>query len=110
MGIHFVNANLVNDGMIDPNHPEAMIYEQQPNNTLALVGVEYIVFQAQWKAEHHTTPPTLFGQTFTFVPKPNRFGIDAFYALHAWAWKANPTGDFKDWNPKVLCPGAEGHV
>jgi hypothetical protein len=109
MGIHFVNGDLVNDGAIDQRRPEAVIYEQQPNNKLALVGVEYVVFKAAWDAKH-SGPPSLFGHTFSLVPSPNRYGLDPFYALHAWAWKANPTGSFADWNPRVLCLGAEGHV
>jgi len=24
-------------------------------------------------------------------------------------WKDNPTGVNEDWNPRVLCPGTEGH-
>jgi hypothetical protein len=52
----------------------------------------------------------LFGQPFNLVPSPNRYGLDAFYELHAWAWEDNPSGAHADWNPKVLCPGAEGHA
>jgi hypothetical protein len=44
------------------------------------------------------------------VDAPNRDGIPAFYELHVWAWKANPTGAHQDWNPKVLCPATEGHT
>jgi hypothetical protein len=36
---------------------------------------------------------------------PNRFGLDAFYSLHAWMWKPNPAGTFAMWNPRVSCPG-----
>ena len=32
-----------------------------------------------------------------------RFGLPAFYELHVWAWKANPSGTFADWNPTVSC-------
>jgi hypothetical protein len=108
MGIHFVNGALAGDTTIDPAKPEALIYEVEPNGQLSLVGVEYIVFQQAWDAMHNE-PPSLFGQPFMLVPSPNRYGIPAFYELHAWAWKANPTGPFKDWNPKVLCLGTEGH-
>lgn len=108
MGIHFVNGPLAGDTTLEPTTPEALTYEVQPNGRLALVGVEYIVFQQSWDAEHGQ-PPSLFGQEFMLVPSPNRFGIPAFYALHAWAWKANPTGAFKEWNPRVLCLGTEGH-
>lgn len=108
MGIHFVNGTLAGDTTIDPAKPEALIYEVEPNGQLSLVGVEYIVFQQAWDALHDQ-PPSLFGQSFMLVPSPNRYGIPAFYELHAWAWKGNPTGPFKDWNPKVLCLGTEGH-
>ena len=108
MGIHFVNGTLAGDTTIDPAKPEALIYEVEPNGQLSLVGVEYIVFQQAWDALHNR-PPSLFDQPFMLVPSPNRYGIPAFYELHAWAWKANPTGPFKDWNPKVLCLGTEGH-
>ena len=108
MGIHFVNGTLAGDTTIDPAKPEALIYEVEPNGQLSLVGVEYIVFQQTWDALHNQ-PPSLFGQPFMLVPSPNRYGIPAFYELHAWAWKANPTGLFKDWNPKVLCLGTEGY-
>jgi hypothetical protein len=108
MGIHFVNGTLAGDTVIDRAKPEALTYELQPNGELGLVGVEYVVFQEAWDAQHDQ-PPSLFGQPFVLVPSANRYGIPAFYALHAWAWKTNPTGPYKDWNPKVLCLGAEGH-
>ena len=84
------------------------MYEVAPNGQLRLVGVEYVVFQEAWDAEHDELP-TLFGQPFNVVEEPNRYGIPAFYELHAWAWKTNPTGAHEDWNPTVLCPNAEGH-
>jgi hypothetical protein len=109
MGIHFVNGGLAGDTALEPTTPEALIYEVKPNGQLALVGVEYVVFQEAWDAQNDR-PPSLFGQTFTLEPSPNRFGLPAFYELHAWTAKPNPTGSFKDWNPAVLCPGTEGHV
>jgi hypothetical protein len=109
MGMHFVNATLVGDTVIDIDQPEALMYEMRPNGTQQLVGVEYIVFQEAWDAAN-TEPPQLFDQPLNLVATPNRYGIPAFYELHAWAWKANPNGDHQDWNPKVLCPNTEGHT
>ena len=109
MGIHFVNGALVGDGVIDPAAPEALMYEVGQYGRLDLIGVEYVIFQADWDATN-ATPPALFGQTFNLVTEPNRYGIPAFYELHAWAWKTNPAGAHTDWNPKVLCPGTEGHT
>ncbi len=36
-------------------------------------------------------------------PDGNRFGLPAFYSLHAWIWKHNPSGTFEPWNPQVQC-------
>src|SRR5690242_19523308 len=49
MGVHFVNGNLVGDGKIDVNKPEALIYEWK-NGAYQLVGVEYVVFAKDWDA------------------------------------------------------------
>jgi hypothetical protein len=46
----------------------------------------------------------LFGSKFMLIPAGNRFGLPAFYALHAWVWKHNPSGTFAQWNPQVHCP------
>lgn len=109
MGIHFVNAALVGDPVIDVTKPEALMYEVRGNGSLALIGVEYVVFQEAWDAAN-AAPPVLFGEEFHLIEEPNRYGIPAFYERHAWAWKDNPTGQHEDWNPTVLCPGTEGHT
>jgi hypothetical protein len=101
MGIHFVKGDLVGDGAIDAQHPEALIYEQR-GGQLRLVGVEYVVLADDWNA-HNSTPPVLMGQLFQYNGSPNRYGIPAFYELHVWAWKNNPDGMFVDWNSRVSC-------
>ena len=103
MGTHYVNGDLVGDGVIEAARPEALMYEER-NGRLRLVGVEYIVIAAAWDAAN-ATPPTLLGQAFHYTGSPNRYGIPAFYALHVWAWKQNPHGMFVDWNPHVSCEG-----
>jgi hypothetical protein len=104
MGVHFVNGTLVGDTMIDALRPEALMFEAGRDGRMKLVGVEYIVFRDAWDAEHPTRP-MLFGEEFHLVDSPNRYGIPAFYELHAWVWRHNPMGTFHDWNPKVSCPG-----
>ena len=27
----------------------------------------------------------------------------AFYLMHGWIWRDNPSGIFADWNPEVSC-------
>ena len=91
--------------LIDPAHPEALIYEPVGNRR-RLVGVEYIVDaqnRRRWTAM--TAPPALEGQLFQFVNAPNRYNLDPFFELHVWAWRENPSGAFVDWNNNVSCEG-----
>lgn len=101
MGVHYVNAPLVGDGLLVAEQPEALVYEPR-RGRLELVAVEYIVMAEQWDA-NNDHPPVLNGQHFHYVPAPNRSGLDAYYELHVWAWKQNPHGTFADWNPRVRC-------
>ena len=107
MGVHYVNGPLVQDGQLDANRPEALMYESR-NGRLRLLGVEYIVMADAWHATH-TEPPTLGGQVFHYVSSPNRYALPAFYELHVWAWRDNPAGAFADWNARVACSGDEGN-
>ncbi len=105
MGFHFVNGTLAGDATIDALHPEAVLYEQR-GSELDLTAVEYVVMVDAWQKAGHTTPPSLFGQTFSFTDSPNMFGLPPFYSLHVWLWKVNPSGEFAAWNPAVSCPAA----
>ncbi len=102
MGIHYAKGSYVGDAKLDPLEPEALVYEPLAGGKLKLAALEYVVFKAAWDA-HHAQPPALFGHTFNTTPKPNRFGLPAFYSLHAWVWKHNPAGEFAMWNPNVSC-------
>jgi hypothetical protein len=103
MGVHFVNGDLVGDGEVLADSPEALVY-QPTSDGMRLVAVEYIVFRKAWRAEHPTGRPELYGQKFEAIGKDNRYGIPGFFELHVWAWKHNPSGLFNDWNPRVTCP------
>jgi hypothetical protein len=102
MGFHHINGALL-DTTLDPTQPEALVYEPAPNGELRLVALEYVVFQEPWIAEHGTEMPMLFGQEFMPVGFPNRYEIPAFFALHVWIWKHNPSGLFAPFNPNVSC-------
>jgi len=92
MGVHYVNHI---DEVLDPNVPEAMVYELTDRGP-RLVAVEYIVPDVYVDP---AAPPSLFGQELhhhSFLP---------VYILHAWIWKDNPAGMFADFNPNVApCP------
>jgi hypothetical protein len=108
MGLHYVNLALVGDGELDPAQPEIVIYEPAPNGRLRLIGADYLVFADAWDKKGVGTPQ-LMGQLLHLFESPNRFGLPAFYTLHVWAWKENPTGVFVNWHAKVSCEGFSGN-
>ena len=110
MGMHFVKLPLVGDGKLDAAQPEIVIYEPMPNGRLRLIGADYLVFAADWDAANPGNPPQLMGQLFHLFEAPNRFGLPAFYTLHVWAWKENPSGTFVNWHTGVSCDSFAGDV
>jgi hypothetical protein len=102
MGLHFINGDLVNSGVIDPMHPQIVLYEPTANGGLRLTGADFLVLAKAWDAKKQG-PPQLMGQLFHLFESPNRFGLPAFYTLHVWAWKDNPKGAFVNWHPNVSC-------
>jgi len=83
------------------------VYEVQENGQLRLGALEYVVFQSTWDATHSSAPTLFGGQKFMLTPADNRYGLPAFYSLHAWIWKHNPKGTFEQWNPQVHCGGSQ---
>lgn len=102
MGMHHINGDLVGDIELDPATPEALVYEPAADGSLTLVALEYVVFAEAWDAANDEAP-MLFDQMFMRVDEPNRYELPAFYALHAWVWKDNPSGTFASFNPNVTC-------
>jgi hypothetical protein len=107
MGVHYANGDLAGTPTVELTKPEALVYAPTAAGGLRLVALEYVVFKGAWDADH-ASPPSLFGQEFNVTPFPNRFGLPAFYSLHAWVWKPNPAGTFAMFNPNVSCPSGAG--
>ena len=57
MGVHYVNADLVNGGEMNATEPQALIYEPSASG-MRLVGVEFIALSVPWLA-HNPAPPVL---------------------------------------------------
>ena len=106
MGFHFINGGLL-DTTLDPTQPEVLVYEPDKHGKLNLVALEFVTFKADWDKAHPGVMPELFGQMFMETGEPNRYDIPAFYSLHVWLWKWNPSGLFAPFNPRVSCAGAE---
>jgi len=97
MGFHWLRK-APDNSQPDPARPEALVFEPGSGGAQRLVAVEYVVDFATWPS---TQPPELFGQPFTTTTLP---GGTVVYKLHAWLWRQNPNGMFKDFNPDVaLC-------
>jgi hypothetical protein len=98
MGFHYADTKLIEDGVVDLERPEALLFEPQAGGGMRLVGVEYIVPIALW---NRPNPPRLFGREFPEVPD---FGV---YGLHVWIERENPRGLFAPYNPRVSCKYAD---
>jgi hypothetical protein len=103
MGVHYANAKLLGDAKLDAKRPEALVFIPNAGRRAKLAALEYIVFADAWAKAGNTGTPSLFGRDFLLTPDGNRFGIPAFWALHVWIWRPNPSGKFEPWNPKVTC-------
>jgi hypothetical protein len=103
MGVHFANGALVGKAAEHIRKPEALVYRLDKTGMLRLAAVEYVVLVKSWHATHPHTRPELFGHKFMLTKAGNRYGLPAFYSLHAWAWFHNPAGRFAPFNPRVKC-------
>jgi len=97
VGTVYVNIARLLDGVIDPESPDALIYEPTRGGDFRLVGVEFAVPKALWTGAEL---PRFLGATFQ---SEDEFGV---YALHAWVWRNNPKGLFAETNPRVSCGAA----
>ncbi len=111
MGVHLTLDSRVGDGIVNPDEPEALIYEPLPSGKWRLVGVEFIVLADQWNTEHPAGPaPSVDGHLMNLVGMPNRYGLPSFFELHVWAFEDNPDGSFADWNIRVSCEEQRGEL
>ena len=100
MGYHYFNAELMADNAVDARSPRSWS-TRHADGGLKLVAVEWVVRSAQSNPPGVSVPPSVLGMDMhILVPPPG----PAFYLMHAWVWKDNPSGMFADWNPDVSCP------
>ena len=109
MGLHYANTSFVFDDELDPTRPEIVIYEPTSDGRLRLVGADFLILAETWHRKHPSTEtPQIMGQLLHLFESPNRFGLPAFYTLHVWAWKENPSGMFVNWHRNVSCDAFRG--
>lgn len=99
MGIHYENAELMEDPTLDLRHPEILLYLPRKNGRAELIGAEYFI-----EADQTASPPTLFGHVLEGPFPPHHPDMEAHYELHAWLWAENPSGRHAPFNPELDCP------
>ena len=107
MGIHYVNPTLVGDDKVFPAAPELIVYEPTKHGRLRMVAAR-VRRRPGGLGRHAPSAPKLFGREFELVEEGNRYGLPAFYELHAWLWKHNPRGMHDDGTRGSAAPRPEG--
>jgi hypothetical protein len=104
MGIHYANGPLVGDPRVDPLHPEVLLYLPDKSGDQRLVGIEYMVIDADQNLATDNDRPSVFGHPFNGPMPGHTPGMPIHYDLHVWLYESNPTGLFSPWNPAIHCP------
>jgi hypothetical protein len=104
MGYHYMKESLM--GSTDPARPGALLYsaERGPDGKRRLLGLEWLVPDADQDLGTDGDRPSMFGVPFDGPMPGHSPGMPVHYDLHAWTHEANPDGVFKPWNPAVACP------
>jgi hypothetical protein len=104
MGFHYLHPGLASDDVVDPAHPELLVYQPTRQGTLRLGAVEYFVADADQDLTTDDDRPALFGTYFFDGPMPGHEpGMPVHYDLHVWLYDHNPTGQLTAWNPTAAC-------
>lgn len=102
MGLHYVNPERLQDGVLDPARPDILLYVKDGRG-LRLAGAEFFAVDPDQNLATDDGRPELFGQPFDGPMPGHGPGMPIHFDLHAWVWKHNPTGTFVSWNPRVTC-------
>lgn len=96
VGEVYVNFTRLLDGVIDPQTPDALVYEPgRAGGRPKLVAAEFAIPYAMVQ-----DAPQFQGATFQ---NEDEFGV---YGLHVWVWRENPNGMFAETNPRLSCGAA----
>jgi hypothetical protein len=105
MGYHYLNPTLAADDVIDPSHPEVLVFVPAGHGRLRLGAAEY--FKADADQDLATSPdrPSLFGRhPFEGPMLGHEPGMPIHFDKHVWLYAHNPAGELEPWNPRVHCP------
>lgn len=119
MGIHYLNPELLQITETAPivsgtgvhtdwNRPAILIYEPQADGSLALVGMENLVFEDAWVAMGEPSPvlnerPWDYMKDDPATEGHEAHGFAPHYDQHVWLWRENPAGELEPFNANVTC-------
>ena len=121
MGIHYINPKMLKITQTRPRvdgksthtdfmHPAILLYEPQADGSLALVGVENLVFLNAWKAAGNQAPPSFAGRSWDTMAdnastaKDEAHRFEPHFDLHVYFKKrANPNDQLNPFSPNVTC-------
>lgn len=121
MGIHFFRPDMLGitappNPRVDGNgthtdflKPAILLYEPQADGSLALVGVENLVFAKAWKDKGYDAPPAFHGVAYDSMaddpatPLDEAHNFAPHHDRHVWLYRENPNGVFTPFNPRVTC-------
>lgn len=103
MGTHYVHPARIGDPAVDALKPEILLYAPGPDGKDRLVGVEYLVLDADGDLSTDDDRPSLFGRGFDGPMPGHAPGMPAHYDLHVWFWADNPAGTYAPFNPTLDC-------
>ena len=105
MGLHYVNLALVGDGELDPAKPEIVIYEPSHRTDASSSSARISWCSRMPGTRRASGRLNSWDSSCTCLRARTASGCRAFYTLHVWAWKENPTGMFVNWHSKISCEG-----
>jgi hypothetical protein len=108
MGIHYNRDDRMDDTIVNHRRPEQLLYEPTADGGRRLVGVEYHVRESL-VIESGGRVPRVFGKRFDGPMDGHGPGEPRHYDIHVWLHKRNPSGMFKQYNPRVTCTPPAGY-
>lgn len=121
MGVHYFRPDVL--GITGPPSPRVsgtgthtdfrtpaiLLYEPQADGSMALVGVENLVFARSWQERGQAAPPTFHGVPYDTMiddpatPTDEAHMFEPHFDRHVWIYRENPNGVFTPFNPAVTC-------
>jgi hypothetical protein len=114
MGVHYLRQDLLGvdaaGSRLDATgthtdflRPAVLVYEPQPDSSLALVALGNVVSAEGWERTGEREPPSFQGVDYTYAAANPATGFAAHYDMHVWLYRDNPSGMFAQYNPAASC-------